>query len=129
MPQVYYVGLLAGAQRHGTAGSDPESAGTSNRHYYTPEDIEADLRRPVVQALLRLIRFRNNHPAFDGEFSASGSGAEITLSWVARDERAELAADLTAGAATVTLDYGHRDQERPAERAALSLARGNRSGV
>ena len=37
-----------------------------NRHHYTIAEIDADLARPVVQALLRLIRFRNGHPAFGG---------------------------------------------------------------
>ena len=111
------MGLLAG-------GNDMELLARTgvgrdiNRHRYTPAEIDAALEQPVVAALARLIRFRNAHPAFGGEFSASGSGAEITLSWVAGDERAELAADLTAGAATVTWDDGHRDPERPAERAA-----------
>ena len=30
-----------------------------NRHYYTPEEIDQALQRPVVQSLFELIRFRN----------------------------------------------------------------------
>jgi hypothetical protein len=73
IPQVYYVGLLAGSndmellERTGV-GRDV------NRHYYTEAELRQALDRPVVQALTRLIRFRNAHPAFDGEFSASGQG-------------------------------------------------------
>ena len=35
----------------------------------------SELERPVVRALLELIRFRNTHPAFGGEFRASATSA------------------------------------------------------
>jgi sucrose phosphorylase len=100
LPQVYYVGLLAGS-------NDLELLARSqvdrdvNRHYYTPEEIDAALRRPVVQQLCSLIRFRNTHPAFDGEFRITGGAGQLTLTWTAGDELATLAADLTMAAATV----------------------------
>jgi sucrose phosphorylase len=65
IPQVYYVGLLAGS-------NDMELLARSNvgrdvnRHRYTGDEIEQELQQPVVRALLRLIRFRNSHPAFEG---------------------------------------------------------------
>ena len=73
IPQVYYVGLLAGTQRHGTAGAHQRRPRRQSPPLHRPE-IERELRRPVVQALLRLIRFRNSHPAFEGAFSAAGGG-------------------------------------------------------
>ena len=72
-----------------------------NRHYYTSTEIDEALARPVVQPLFALIRFRNTHPAFDGEFAISGGGGQLTLTWTFGDEVATLAADLTMAAATV----------------------------
>lgn len=100
LPQVYYVGLLAGSNdmdllAHSRVGRDV------NRHHYTPEEVEAALARPVVQQLCALIRFRNTHPAFDGEFAFSGGGSQVTLTWTGGAETATLAADLTLGTATV----------------------------
>jgi sucrose phosphorylase len=67
VPQVYYVGLLAGTNdmellAHSKVGRD------INRRRYNDADIAQALAKPVVQDLLDLIRFRNTHPAFDGEF-------------------------------------------------------------
>ena len=39
-----------------------------NRHYYTNEEIDSALKQPLVQKLVELIRLRNIHPAFNGEF-------------------------------------------------------------
>lgn len=36
-----------------------------NRHYYTSEEIAEEVKRPVVQALLKLFTFRNQSAAFD----------------------------------------------------------------
>ncbi len=52
MPQVYYVGLLAGANdldllRRTGVGRD------INRHYYQPAKIDSELTRPVVRDALR----------------------------------------------------------------------------
>ena len=100
LPQIYYVGLLAGS-------NDVELLARSrvgrdvNRHFYTLEEIQAALQRPVVQQLCSLIRFRNAHPAFDGEFSISGGAGQLTLTWTAGAERATLDADLSMAAATV----------------------------
>ncbi|HEX9065575.1 MAG TPA: sucrose phosphorylase [Streptosporangiaceae bacterium] len=110
IPQVYYVGLLAGGNdldllaRTGT-GRD------INRHRYTGAEIARDLQRPVVQALARLIRFRNTHPAFDGTFSCSGGGSELGLRWVNGEHEATLTADLTAGTGSVTFSRNSRPSQ------------------
>ena len=72
VPQVYYVGLLAGANdmkllQRTRVGRD------INRHYYTRAEVEEQLARPVVQGLLDLIRVRNQHQAFGGEFHLDSS--------------------------------------------------------
>ncbi len=67
IPQVYYVGLLAG--RNDLQLLEETKVGRNiNRHYYSVEEVGEEVERPVVQELLKLMEFRNNHPAFDGEF-------------------------------------------------------------
>jgi sucrose phosphorylase len=82
IPQVYYVGLLAGC-------NDMELLSRTgvgrdiNRHYYTRAEIEEALSRPLVQLLLELIRLRNTHPAFGGEFRLVESpDEELQMHWV-----------------------------------------------
>ena len=102
IPQVYYVGLLAGT-------NDMELLARSgvgrdiNRHHYTRDELDQELERPVVCALLDLIRLRNSHPAFSGSFSVGGSGAVIELAWSRGAASAVLAADLAARTARITL--------------------------
>ncbi|MEO7587914.1 MAG: sucrose phosphorylase [Arachnia sp.] len=78
IPQVYYVGALAG-------GNDMDlltSSGVGrdiNRHHYTPAEISDALERPVVKALLGLCRLRNQVPAFDGDLAVSLDGSTLTM--------------------------------------------------
>ena len=97
IPQVYYVGMLAG-------GNDMEllaRTGTGrdiNRHYYDRAEVLAALERPVVRDLQRLIRLRNGHPAFQGAFQAGRTGQHsLALRWRCGAERAELLADFATG--------------------------------
>ena len=91
IPQIYYVGLLAGGNdlallSSSTVGRD------INRHYYEREEIMAALDRPVVADLFDLIRLRNAHPAFGGEFSLhASSAAALVMRWTLGDEAVELA--------------------------------------
>ncbi len=67
IPQVYYVGLLAG--RNDLELLEETKVGRNiNRHYYTLEEIDQTVQMPVVKKLLELMEFRNSHPAFAGEF-------------------------------------------------------------
>lgn len=103
IPQMYYVGALAG--RNDMKLLARTSVGRDiNRHHYTADDIATDLQRPVVQALFALAKFRNTNPAFDGECTiehAHGDHA-ITMSWVNGDARARLDVNLQSGAASLT---------------------------
>lgn len=96
VPQVYYVGLLAGhndlelLQRTGV-GRD------INRHHYTRDEIERDLQRPVVAAVCAAIRLRNTHAAFGGAWElVDGDGAELAMRWRDGDAVAELSVDMAA---------------------------------
>jgi sucrose phosphorylase len=39
-----------------------------NRHYYSKEEVELQMGKPLVQDLIKLINLRNTHPAFNGTF-------------------------------------------------------------
>ncbi len=93
IPQVYYVGLLAGENdmdllaRTGV-GRD------INRHYYAQSEVLQAREKPVVQELLRLIRFRNQHPAFNGSFMLQDTPEHLLgLRWQHGDAWAELLVD------------------------------------
>ncbi len=102
VPQIYYTGLLAGHNDLDLLGRTKVGRDI-NRHYYTPSEIEAARRRPVVQALFGLIRFRNTHPAFAGDFSVGASSSrDLVLEWRSGSHRAVLAVDLGARTALVT---------------------------
>jgi sucrose phosphorylase len=94
IPQVYYVGLLAGQNDLQLL----ESTGVGrdiNRHYYGRSELEVQLTRPVVKDLISLIRLRNDHPAFSGEFSLQEShAAAIAMRWVLDEHFAELKVQL-----------------------------------
>jgi len=81
IPQIYYVGLLAGTNdldllRRTGEGRD------INRHYYTTKELEAALAQPVVQSLVSLLRIRNGHAAFQGAFHLqSAEPTRLTLAW------------------------------------------------
>ena len=66
IPQVYYVGLLAGKNDLKLLEETKEGRNI-NRHYYSNEEIAEEVQRPVVKALLNLFSFRNRSEAFDLE--------------------------------------------------------------
>ena len=53
-----------------------------NRHNYTAEEIEEEINRDVVKRLLKLIKFRNEIPIFDENFSFQIPAKEsLILKW------------------------------------------------
>jgi len=66
IPQVYYVGLLAGENDIQLLEETKEGRNI-NRHYYDLEEIEQEVKRPVVRQLFNLLKFRNHSKAFDLE--------------------------------------------------------------
>jgi sucrose phosphorylase len=81
IPQVYYVGLLAGL--NDMALLDRSGVGRDiNRQYYSKDDISNTIRRPVVARLFALIQLRNLHLAFNGDFSfQQTSVSSLTMRW------------------------------------------------
>lgn len=97
VPQVYYVGLMAGENDMALLAKSGVGRDI-NRHCYTSEEVEQALQRPVVQSLIDLIRFRNQHPAFNGKFSMPETeDSEIALRWDNGDDWALLEVDLASG--------------------------------
>lgn len=95
IPQIYYVGLLAG--HNDVALLERSGVGRDvNRHEYTRQEIEQALSLPVVRRLLYLIRFRNTFPAFGGTWKLLDSGAgRLAMNWSSGETFAELSVDLS----------------------------------
>ena len=110
IPQIYYVGLLAGGNdmdllRHTGVGRD------INRHYYSADELERGLGRPEVGGLVELLRFRNSCRAFAGTFRVSPSTPEkLVLRWQHETEWAQLEVDLTRMRAWFTSGEPCREQ-------------------
>jgi sucrose phosphorylase len=101
IPQIYYVGLLAGSNdmdllRRTGVGRD------INRRYYTATEVCEELTRPVVQRLIALLKLRN-HPAFGGAFHLLPTRADtIVMEWRDDSGWVRLDVDLAHAAASVT---------------------------
>jgi sucrose phosphorylase len=110
IPQLYYVGLLAGV--NDMALLERTGVGRDiNRHRYTAEEVQGELHRPVVRDLIELIRLRNDRPAFHGEVRVGRTSEQVlALRWQAGDAHAELIAEFDMGRWTVR--HGERGAER-----------------
>ncbi|MDX1828531.1 MAG: sucrose phosphorylase [Lutibacter sp.] len=94
IPQVYYVGLFAG-------GNDMELLEKTNvgrdinRHYFSKNEINIQLKTPYFKKLKELILLRNNHNAFNGEFHLLETEENILhIKWITNNDWAELIIDL-----------------------------------
>ena len=105
IPQVYYVGLLAGANDLDLLQATGVGRDV-NRHRYAPAEVERDLDRPVVRALLAALRLRRAHPAFGGAFSWVIDGTRAELAWTAAEHRAELVLDVNDATFEVRVSGG-----------------------
>lgn len=108
IPQIYYVGLLAG--KNDLKLLEETKVGRNiNRHYYTLQEIEGEVQRPVVKELLRLMKFRNTHPAFDGEFCLEESGdKELVIERRSGEAWARLEADFEKKSFQITYSENGR---------------------
>jgi sucrose phosphorylase len=103
IPQVYYVGLLAGL-------NDEESARRAgdgraiNRHDFTTAEVDRALATPLVGRILRLVRLRHDSPAFGGTPTVESAGERLTIEWTSPGGRARLEVDLGAARAEVTTE-------------------------
>jgi len=102
VPQVYYVGLLAGE-------NDMEllkETGTGrdiNRRHYSTDELHAAMRKPVVASLLALIRMRNSASGFQGEFDMPDcSNDSLHMRWRNGGNWIDLLVDLGRGRGEIT---------------------------
>jgi sucrose phosphorylase len=115
VPQVYYVGLLAGKNdmelfARTRLGRDV------NRHYFTPAEIQSAVADPVVHNLLALIDLRNTHPAFEGQVQVeSPFNHALTITWRRERHLAKLEVDFNEPQALITYSTADGVQQRAVE--------------
>ncbi len=96
IPQVWYLDLFAGkndyeAVEKGGSGSHKEI----NRTNLSLDQIDKQLSLKVVQDQLKLLRFRNQCAAFEGDFTlAESTEKELIMTWSKGSEVASLKVDL-----------------------------------
>ncbi len=102
IPQVYYTGLLGG--KNDMELLERTKVGRDiNRHYYTEDEIERALRQPMVKKLIELIRLRNSHPAFNGEFHVEAPEKKLlVINWKKDGHWIKLDVDLLILSASIT---------------------------
>jgi sucrose phosphorylase len=102
VPQVYYVGFLAGKNDLEAVVHTGENR-EINRHNYSLEEIDQEVKRPVVQKLIELIKLRNSHPAFNGDFQLGTDNTDsLILSWHNHDLYAKMTVDFKDLTAEIT---------------------------
>lgn len=96
IPQVYYVGMLAGSNDIELM-ERTKNGRDINRHYYSAEEVEKEQSRPVVQKLKELMILRNTHPAFslDGTIEISADDDLLVITRKYGTESITLKANLT----------------------------------
>lgn len=96
IPQVYYVGMLAGSNDIELM-ERTKNGRDINRHYYSKEEIEDEQKRPVVQKLKELMILRNTHPAFslDGTIEIQTDGDRLIITRKYGSDSITLKSDLT----------------------------------
>jgi sucrose phosphorylase len=95
VPQVYYVGLLAGVNDMVLLAKTGVGRDI-NRQHFSAADIAAAVQRPVVQKLIALIQLRNTHAAFGGSFTLQSSNpTRLQMRWRQGAHWAELHVDFS----------------------------------
>ncbi|MCT4396430.1 sucrose phosphorylase [Periweissella beninensis] len=102
IPQIYYVGLLAGVNDIELLEATKEGRNI-NRHYYSKAEVAQEVKRPVVAKLLQLLAWRNEFAAFDlaGSIEVTTPTAE-TIVITRKDSDQQNVAVLEANAADKT---------------------------
>lgn len=104
IPQVYYVGLLAGSNDIELLEKTKQGRDI-NRHYYDIDEIDKEVKRPIVKKLFQLMEFRNNYKAFNGVIEVNNNLKEhlIEIKWTKDDKCTILNANLKNH--TFTVNY------------------------
>ncbi|ALQ09995.1 sucrose phosphorylase (plasmid) [Pseudoalteromonas sp. Bsw20308] len=108
VPQVYYGGLFA-CENDMELLTNTNVGRDINRPYLDANIIDKALNKPVVKGLIELIKIRNTHPAFAGEFSAQGEGRMCCLSWQLDEQTISLTVDFKLRHALITQVNGDEE--------------------
>ena len=110
LPQVYYVGLLAG-ENDIELVERTKNGRDINRHNYSLDEIKEEIQKPVVQRLFNLMEFRNSYPAFNGQFVIDEApDDQLKLSWSQAPYHTSASIDLRSY--NVHIEYYDRDQRK-----------------
>ena len=101
-PQVYYAGLLAETNDM-TLLSRTNVGRDINRPYIAREGIELALEKPLVKALIELIKLRNSCDAFNGNFHVAGGKYSLEMSWINNNCSAVLSINLQDGLSEINI--------------------------
>ncbi|MGO2082242.1 sucrose phosphorylase [Vagococcus sp.] len=86
IPQVYYVGLLAGKNDLDLLEQTKEGRNI-NRHYYSLDEIEGEVKRPVVKRLFEILTYRNESLSFDLDGKITVEAPSDNLLVITRESR------------------------------------------
>lgn len=101
VPQIYYVGLLAGTNDQEAVEMTGEGRAV-NRHNYSIPEIDSALKRRVVRDLMDLTKLRNSHLAFEGNLEVRREGrSRFQLVWTSGGSRCALDVDVSTGACDI----------------------------
>ena len=85
IPQIYYVGALAG-ENDLKLYNKTKHGRDINRHKYNQSEIKKAQKRSVVKKLFKLMKFRNKYDAFNGRFFFEKTPEDkLTLKWEKND--------------------------------------------
>jgi len=104
IPQVYYVGALAGENDIELIEKTKQGRDI-NRHNYTVQEINENLERPVVKRLIKLMRFRNKYDAFNGKFIIGETSNEHELSLTWKNGKSETSLDANLKTCDFRISY------------------------
>lgn len=110
VPQVYYTGLLA--EPNDMELLSKTNVGRDiNRHYFIGDEVMIAIKRPVVQKLIRLIKFRNSHTSFSGKFTLEKTNDDsMILRWQNGDEWSKLVVDYSD--LSFKISFNENDREK-----------------
>ena len=108
VPQVYYGGLFA-CENDMELLAKTNVGRDINRPYLNAAKIEQALNKPVVKGLIELIKMRNEHPAFEGEFSAQGGASVCCLMWKLEQQSISLRIDFASRIALISQVNGTQE--------------------
>jgi sucrose phosphorylase len=101
IPQVYYAGVL-GLNNDMALLAKSQVGRDINRPYLDDATLQDALTTPFFGAMKTLIKLRNTHPAFNGEFTITLDGQMFNMQWQLAEEAICLNVDILQHTASIT---------------------------